>query len=554
MRPAVVALALVVVARPLAAQPVGEVEVTVARPQLPPVEHGYRTVRVALVSRSSRPREVTLSIPSFGYPRSGADLREVRRTVRLGPLERASVTIPVPALALMGSGLKVTAAGQETVLPLAIDNPSSVAARGGGPDDPDELVVLASRSVSGEALEKGGHLLPTQVHRWEQPLAEWDTVWQAYSSYEGVFLTAADLAGLPEAARAALEQYAESGGTLVVLGETAAAPRVRYAGFGQVYTFTSSDPGALGAGTWIELRESFWRSYAPWRVRWNAENAHQSFPVVNAIGIPVRGLFLLILVFAVAIGPLNLWAWARAKRKLLLLVTVPALSIFTSVAVYLYALLSEGVARHARVEVLTLLEEGAHRATTFGLAAYYSALTPGGGLRFAPETELTLQGASTEGIPLSLDWTEGQHLSSGWMRARVPAYFQLRKSELRRERVSFAREAGGLWAVNGLGADVDSLWYADGEGKVWKGENVAAGKRTLLEASGQRAEGNERTLRDLYRGDWLGLTGRLLYGAPAALRPNCYLAVLRTTPFLEDALPRVGKRKGLSVVYGVRGG
>ena len=45
MRRAIVARALVVVALPLAAQPVGDVEVTVARPQLPSVEHGYRTVR-----------------------------------------------------------------------------------------------------------------------------------------------------------------------------------------------------------------------------------------------------------------------------------------------------------------------------------------------------------------------------------------------------------------------------------------------------------------------------------------------------------------------------
>jgi hypothetical protein len=165
-----------------------------------------------------------------------------------------------------------------------------------------------------------------------------------------------------------------------------------------------------------------------------------------------------------------------------------------------------------------------------------------------------LQGGSSEGIPLSMDWSEGQHLATGWIRARVPTTFQLRKSEARRERVTFSRDGGALWAVNGLGSDLESLWYADPDGRLWHVEKVAAGARTLLrEARGQRAGGGERTLRDLYRGDWLGLTGRLLYGPAEALRPDCYLAVLRASPFVEDALPRLGKRKGISVVYGVRG-
>ena len=56
------------------------------------------------------------------------------------------------------------------------------------------------------------------------------------------------------------------------------------------------------------------------------------------------------------------------------------------------------------------------------------------------------------GSARTLDWTGGQHLTSGWVSARVPAHFMLRKSEPRRERVEVSRnDEGELVAVNGLG-------------------------------------------------------------------------------------------------------
>ena len=62
----------------------------------------------------------------------------------------------------------------------------------------------------------------------------------------------------------------------------------------------------------------------------------------------------------------------------------------------------------------------------------------------------------------------------------MPAYFHLRKSETRRERIQVINENGKLQIVNGLGAPIKSLWFADADMKVYQADNVAAGEKAGL--------------------------------------------------------------------------
>ena len=80
------------------------------------------------------------------------------------------------------------------------------------------------------------------------------------------------------------------------------------------------------------------------------------------------------------------------------------------------------------------------------------------------------------GSAREVDWTQAQQFRRGWVSARVPAHFHLRKSESRRERVQIENHAGQLEAVNGLGASIKSLWFADADGKIMGG-NIAAGQK-----------------------------------------------------------------------------
>ena len=65
-----------------------------------------------------------------------------------------------------------------------------------------------------------------------------------------------------------------------------------------------------------------------------------------------------------------------------------------------------------------------------------------------------------------MDWTNDQYFGSGWVKARVPAYFQIRKNEDRRERLTVQKNDDGALAVtNALGADIRRLCLADASGR-----------------------------------------------------------------------------------------
>src|SRR5438034_7340094 len=79
----------------------------------------------------------------------------------------------------------------------------------------------------------------------------------------------------------------------------------------------------------------------------------------------------------------------RHNRRIWMLWTVPVVSFFTCVLVFGFMVVTEGWQGHVVLASVTLLDEVEKRATTMGRTAFYSPLTPGDGLRFSPETEVS---------------------------------------------------------------------------------------------------------------------------------------------------------------------
>jgi amino acid transporter len=302
---------------------------------------------------------------------------------------------------------------------------------------------------------------------------------------------------------------------------------------------------------------------APWQRTRTPSEANRLFPVVEDIGVPVKGLLVVMLVFAVLIGPVNLVVLSRKKRKLWLFWTVPLISFITCLVVILSMAVTEGWQGRSRIEGLTLLDENSRRASTIGWTAFYSPLLPSGGLHFSPETELSFQNGAdgssysyrrrrSSGTALTIDWSREQHLSSGWLTPRVPAHFQLRRSEQRRERMTISRVAGGApEAVNGLGADLTEFWYRDENDLLFHAARIAAGERVALEPAKRAVALGKETLRSVYAGEWsMYATTMKTYG-PSLLAPRTYLAFLDSAPFMDEGLPDASVRKTKSVVYGI---
>lgn len=442
------------------------------------------------------------------------------------------------------------------------------------------------------------------------PVQEWSAHWLGYSRYNGVVMTGDELRAAPAAVQEALWRYVECGGALLIFGqwpvpqqwlprqswvsvlsaseetkegepiitaqtgpgkiEMTPLPdykpgkndlRNYFVGYGLVIMTGDLDASRINGEQWERIMDFWGDSQVDGLANhWNINAINRQFPVVEELGTPVRGLFLLMLLFVVAIGPVNYLLLARRKKKLWLWWTVPAISVAASLGVFGYAILAEGWRGYARAEAMTILDENSHRATTIGLTAFYSPLTPSDGLRFSYDTEVLPQlpemnryyGSNRGGTPRSVDWTEDQHLTSGWITSRVPAHFAIRKSEPRRERLNVRREAGAISVVNGLGADIRQLWWAERDGKVYQVENVPAGANASLKLTELRTRGEVASLREAFRSDWEHQIKQYSQRPLDVLEAGCYLAVLDSSPFLEEGLRGSVSRKALTVVYGIQ--
>ncbi len=566
-------------------------------PDLPQsTTHGYHEFPFLVRNESPRAsRRVTLSGPDA--VQTGMELhslRTLKRTVTVGPGSSVRLALLQPPLPAFGSGLQVRIDGraQRQVIPWASGHPEywigSSGRYSGGRATHRSYRVLISQRL-GEQDFPPHAPDEYQVFRAVMPIAEWSGGWLAYSGYDGVVTSAGELADAPGPVVEALWRYVETGGALLVLGDlqsvapegrlrnTSGWARMRrerrqasisggglevdYAGFGVALTAEGAARVSDLTAPQLERLELAWqRSRQPWYAARDPSAAHRRFAVAGDVEVPVRGLFLVVLVFTVLIGPVNLALLTRRGKRMWLLWTVPAASLLTCAVVVLYVLVGEGLVRYRRTEGLTVLDERARRATTLGWTAFYATLTPGDGLRFEAETELTpvlswAQGQRVSGSR-SVGWGGGQHLGPGWLRARLPSYFIVRKSELRRERLSLRRSgdpsgAGALEAVNGLGVDLEALWVAGSYGRVYASGPLAAGAAGRLEATGEEAAAGPGVLRGLYHGDLTGRLPRLEQDPAGYLRPGTYLAVARASPFIEAGLAGLDRETLKTVIYGI---
>lgn len=459
------------------------------------------------------------------------------------------------------------------------------------------------------------HRARTVTAASDLPIGEWSASWFVYSRYSGVVVTGDDLRAAPAAVQDALWRYVECGGVLLVFGQWTApqqwqsrqswisaqpapsgeeadgeageerlvvigggsektilttAPgykpgkndlRHYFVGYGMVIVSGDVDTSRITGGQWERII-GFWGDspVQGFSNHWNINAINQQFPVVEELGTPVRGLFLLMLLFVVVIGPVNYLLVARRKRKIWLWWTVPAIGVVASLGVFGYAMLAEGWRGYARTEVMTILDESGRRATTIGLTAFYAPLTPSDGLRFSYDTEVSPQlpeinsyyRSGRGGSSRAIDWTEDQHLTSGWIAARVPAHFIVRKSEPRRERLSVRRAGNEITIVNGLGAEIKQLWWAERDGRVYSAENVQAGANVSLKLTELRTRGEVADLREAFRSSWKDQIKQYPEKPLDALEAGCYLAVLDSSPFLEEGLRGSVSRKTLALVYGIQ--
>jgi hypothetical protein len=399
----------------------------------------------------------------------------------------------------------------------------------------------------------------------------WSGNWLAYTRYDGAIVTADEWRAMPAGVRAALGQYVETGGFLFVIGpadlrglsavsETktdAGGWKSVRAGFGRCLVSPDGNYDKWSQERFDELGKTWSETLTTWLSgRRGTAEANLEFPVVEDLGIPVKGLFVLIFLFTLVIGPINIMVLARMNRRIWLLWTTPVLSLTTCLAVFAFMLISEGWEGRLRIETLTLLDEKTHRATTMGWTGVYSPLTPGDGLHFSYDTEVIPQryyeGEGGQARSCTLDWSQDQHFASGWVEARVPSHFKVRKSETRRKRVALHHETDGSWSmVNHLGVEIRRFSYADDKGQIHVADDIAAGAPAKLKRSEKELQAQTVNAASVLSStSWMSGMQQMAANPQRYLRPDSYLAEVDESPFLEDALRNARKVKAHALIVG----
>ncbi|KAF0181209.1 MAG: hypothetical protein FD161_515 [Limisphaerales bacterium] len=491
----------------------------------------------------------------------------VNRTISLNVLQVALPTL-TNAIATIRLNVNASGAGNQVgvdAVELSDGSTSSFAA------DARASSTWATRmSHSSSSTTYQG---PT-VLRSELEATGWSEAWLAFTAFDLVVLSRGDLAAMNAAQQNALRSYVEAGGGLAVLGLTelpkawasGASQKVAdtrnstlarsYLGFGQVLLLGAGNIVGLERLQVDALRELARECGQVWQSMPTEGNANTEFPVIEDARIPVRGIVFIMLAFILVVGPVNIFFCARANNRIAMLWTIPLISFVTCAVVFGYSLMSEGITPTTRTEALTILDQVSHRATTLARQAFYTPLTPGDGLRYSHDTEVTplvdvnrYNGGNSRELELS----QAQHLVRGWITARVPAHFALRKSETRRERITVQKLPDGrVTVVNGLGADVQTLWLRDDKGRLFKGEALKAGQNVALGAPEQVSERSTTVdLASVYQGSWAGAHDAFVLSPASHLRPNTYLAVLAEAPFIETGLAKPGKARARQTIIGV---
>lgn len=559
------------------------VTVSVEPPADASTVYGYAVYRVTVANRGGQAHTVKVTLPAESYS-YGDSIRRITRTVRVEPNSTATAELLQPPLEMNGSDAAVSIDGkpQQDHVPVALADHMSY---NGGE------ALLVGRGVDGAVMtefetamteiEDSGHggsyggyrggyggysNRLASMARADRPVGEWSGNWLAYSRYLAVMVGEDELRSAPAAVDAALRDYVAAGGVLVVVGAGGAKP-----GLSGAWEASWTRPGGgdtdggtllLGAGHvnlvaadalvdfsvdqwggWIEERLSHTRQR---KSRLDSEDAERRLPMLEQLEVPTVGLLGMMFLFTVIIGPVNLLVLWWFKRRMWLLWTIPLIAFVFAGAVLAYSLLSEGVRPRVKTVAVTLLDQRTRQAVTLGTQGYYAPLTPGGGLRFDDRTEIVPQssdvhsgygGYSGYGRPRSLDVSNGQHLSSGWVIARVPAHFQLRQVESRRERLDISRDAdGGLTVVNGLGLPIKRLVIADAQGRVYEASSLAAGASGPASPTTHRAQTlTSMQERIQQRGAWD--TARNFAANPEAhVAPGSYIAVFDNASFLNPGL------------------
>jgi hypothetical protein len=506
---------------------------------------GWLTLRLRLQNQTQQPQKVFLRFES----RPNAS---VQAEVPLAPGERRNFPLLIPATARYGS-LVVSDGYDEGRDSFSWHGSSREAILVEGLTAAAPLLD-ADRSARSGSSPEGDPAVGLDKAEMPEPLA-------ALVGYAAVGLLESQLEDLSEPQRRALEAYAATGGelhlsrvpahpeTILPMWKGQTGEKAHPYGFGRVHLHRDTRrcveamrivPALRRAAFVPETRPRFGR-------RASDDLVEPSDPLLDVARVPVGGFLVLVLFFALVIGPGSFLLRAR-KGPHALVLFIPLTALVTCSGIGTYGVFHEGLfTLHAASRTVTLLDSERHRAITLSVDGYYASLAPSA-VRYAalaapmPPTE-------SAASHLSLDETDGLVFRGGLIPSRDYRELVVLQVAPARARLSLRSGKQGTQVENALGARVQR-GAAKQNGVVHTFFDVPDG---ALRPTTDLARGDgPNELTDQIRRDLAGrfLASELDWSLYAPLEEGDFVVALDRAVFAPDGGLRLKRETDQQIVRG----
>jgi len=549
---------------------VDQVSIVVRTPWPDMLSRGAQPLFFEIENANPEPRHLRLALAN-GY---GMRSDRIEKELDIGGRERVSFEIFAPVQAAYASAyyLQAYAGGESATTPGvgASDQPNptvrnvlvlsgeqvDASLRGRWQDDlssearprvATEATPAALRGVFYPGRPPSSGTPPDPVAVTQVLFRDLPARYEAYTSIDGVVIDAG--AGLPGPdALAAIASWTRLGGRLAIFGANAPAVArtsnelapwleerflvrtdsgVETYMCGQGLLLVGASPSVLVAQAQSRALNHAMEASADWIPKNGPTRGKGAAIQLLGLELPYRSLTLILLLFAVVIGPVNFYLVRRTGKPVLLLVTVPAIALVFSIGLFAYGALAQGLDLRASAATFALLDQSAHRSSTAEVRMFFAGLSAGDGLAPGPGAsawpEASL-GDYRERRSYSIAFDQGTLLAGDYLPVRTPVRQTFLVDRPCRLRVDVRREGGNFVAENGLGVTVLSLVFRDEEGKLHALQNeLHAGARAALDVPADSAP--SRGQSEIVAAD--------LGGALQCVPRGSYLATLAQSPFCD---------------------
>lgn len=247
-------------------------------------------------------------------------------------------------------------------------------------------------------------------------------------------------------------------------------------------------------------------------------------------------LGILVIFFAIVLGPVNYYVLRKKDKKILVFLTTPIIAFVCCLLVFGYDLIFESWRFDIFRQSVTLLYQNENTAITCGNELFISGKNRNNSLEYPLSSIIIPYTGSREfEIGSSLDRVikleNVQKFSDNWIKSKRPLALANTSIKQSRARLEIKKDGDSIEVLNGLGADIKKAEIVSEDGsRMYLFENIKSGAVAhpvrSLKYYPDRSNGPE--LRASY--DFLNISANKL------LKSGEYVAYLDSDPFLAQGI------------------